>query len=793
MNRFLGSLRLNCGNILNISRRQLCVTSYLNTKLSDGHQPTVHEMLTHPHEILNKHEIFAKTKIPKTTRLGLLVVESLFKLTDIITYLPDKISKKSKKRLEEANAVQSLSIIPGDKSGPYRHIDTVYGELTTTPYEGVTTLKDLIEYVHNNFGHQEALGEREILNLYSHIGNDGVETQLVKLGDYKFITYETLIERIEGIKRGLHKLGLKKGDKVCLYAETRQEWLTMALACYSQGYVVVTAYSTLGKEALITVVNETNTKLLIATESYFDTLKDIVKDMPNLEGMIYFRERFRPSQEKKDMPAQAHERVEIPLEITKQLNYVYHYDDLLESFTTNDIDVNNLVYPDDIAMIMYTSGSTGTPKGVPMKNKALIATLSGLVNHISDYDFTTMIGYLPASHITELAAELCNFSMGKRIGFSSPLTLIDTSTKILPGTKGDCSVLKPDFFISVPAILNRIKKAVSEKLRNESVFKRKLFQMCYDRKIQKFKIGRNTPIIDRIIFKKIKNILGGNAKLIFTGGSAVDEDTHKFVSTCLLPNDGIIMQAYGSTEGSISNTMNLSDMEVGTVGYPMTCSEVLLKSWEEGNYSVDDDIPRGEILIAGTPIFDGYFNKSNDDVFYNSHGKKWYCTGDIGEIKPNGALSIIDRKKDLIKLTTAEYIPVGKVETILLSSPYVDQVCVVGRNTMDYLIAIVVANEKNIRELALSAGHDGSFNELCKIKALRTLIIYSWEEKFRDILQKNEIPRKVILETTPWTIESQLLTDSLKIKRKNIEKKYENILDKVYRPFEEKIDDVIKV
>uniref|UniRef100_A0AAF5D0K5 long-chain-fatty-acid--CoA ligase n=1 Tax=Strongyloides stercoralis TaxID=6248 RepID=A0AAF5D0K5_STRER len=751
--------------------------------MSDGHQPTIHEILTHPHDVLDKHQIFAEPTIPRLTKITLLGVQGLFKLCDILSFIPNKIIGKSSKKLKEREVIKSLPINSNDKGGPYRHIDTINSQLTITPYEGVSTLKDLQHYVQQNFGTLESLGEREILELYSHV--DNVETQLVKLGKYKFITYNELIDKINIIQKCLYNVGLKKGDKVCIYAETRYEWLTMALACFSQGYTVVTAYSTLGKNAVKEIINETDCKIIVATESYFKNLKDIIKDMPNLEGMIYFRERFRQSK--------VDERIEVPLEIMKHLKYIYHYDDLLEKFSKTDEYIENSVSPDDVALIMYTSGSTGTPKGVPFKHKAIIAVLSGLVNHVKGFGYDTMVAYLPLSHIIELCAELCSFTMGKRIGYSSPLTLIDNSTKILPGTQGDCSVLKPHFFVAVPAILNRIKKAVTEKISNESIFKQKLFQMCYDRKVNKFKEGRNTPIIDKIIFKKIQNLLGGRANLIFTGGSALDSETHRFVSTCLLSNDGIIMQAYGSTEGSISNTMDINDGEVGTVGYPLTCSEILLRSWEEGNYFVTDPNPRGEILISGTPVFEGYYSLNNDDVFYNSHGRRWYCTGDIGEIKPDGSLTIIDRKKDLVKLTTAEYIPLGKVESNLLTSPYIDQVCVVGRSTMDYLIAIIVVNEKNLLELAASTGHKGSIQELCMNKALRTLIVYSLEEKFKNILHKNEIPRKVILEATPWTIENGLLTDSLKIKRKNIEKRYDDILNKVYRPFEENINNVLKL
>ena len=145
-----------------------------------------------------------------------------------------------------------------------------------------------------------------------------------------------------------------------------------------------------------------------------------------------------------------------------------------------------------------------------------------------------------------------------------------------------------------------------------------------------------------------------------------------------------------------------NDLSTGSVGPPLRCCEIMLREWNEAGYSPNNARPQGEVLIHGDNVAIGYYKndeKTKEDFIY-LNGKRWFATGDIGEFREDGSLRIIDRKKDLIKLAHGEYISLGKVETTLLTNSFVDNICIVGNAHRDYLIALVVPNEKNVRELA---------------------------------------------------------------------------------------------
>lgn len=152
---------------------------------------------------------------------------------------------------------------------------------------------------------------------------------------------------------------------------------------------------------------------------------------------------------------------------------------------------------EDIAIIMYTSGSTGTPKGVLLSHKNCIATMKGFCDMVEIYPEDVLIGFLPLAHVFELVAESVCLMTGVSIGYSTPLTLIDTSSKIKRGCKGDASVLRPTCMTSVPLILDRISKGINDKVNSGSAFRKALFKFLYQYKVKWIQRGYQTPLIDK--------------------------------------------------------------------------------------------------------------------------------------------------------------------------------------------------------------------------------------------------------------------------------------------------------
>jgi len=277
------------------------------------------------------------------------------------------------------------------------------------------------------------------------------------------------------------------------------------------------------------------------------------------------------------------------------------------------------------------------------------------------------IGYLPLAHVLELCTEIIVLNCGIAVGYSSPHTITDASTGVIRGELGDLRVLNPTIMHSVPAVLEKLSKAVKLKIKTKSHFFQILFETCYKQKLGFLKSGYDAPILDFLLFKRISSIvIGEKLRFLMCAGALLNEEVHEFVQTCLCP----VRQAYGLTETLASGTSQLINQFVtGTVGSVVPCCELRLVDWNEGEYRcTDKPYPRGEIYIGGDNVIKGYYNmpeKTKED-FHVINGIRFFATGDIGEMNTDtGTLKLIDRKKDIVKLSGGEYVSLNKVESIL--------------------------------------------------------------------------------------------------------------------------------
>uniref|UniRef100_A0A669BNW0 long-chain-fatty-acid--CoA ligase n=1 Tax=Oreochromis niloticus TaxID=8128 RepID=A0A669BNW0_ORENI len=464
---------------------------------------------------------------------------------------------------------------------------------------------------------------------------------------------------------------------------------------------------------------------------------------------------------------------------------------LNETQVTHIITINSLSarerkapLPSDIAVIMYTSGSTGIPKGVMISHSNIIAGITGMAERIPNLcEEDTYIGYLPLAHVLELSAELVCVSHGCRIGYSSPQTLADQSTKIKKGSKGDTSVLQPTLMAAVPEIMDRIYKNVMTKVEEMNCVQRTLFILAYNYKLEQLAKGYSTPLCDRLVFRKVRSLLGGRTRVLLSGGAPLSAATQRFMNVCFCCPVG---QGYGLTETCGAGTISeLWDYSTGRVGGPLVCCEIKLKDWVEGGYrSTDKPHPRGEILIGGPNVTMGYYKKdakNQEDFFVDENGQRWFCTGDIGEFQEDGCLKIIDRKKDLVKLQAGEYVSLGKVEAMLKNCPLIDNICAYANSDETYVIGFVVPNQKQLLALVDQYGIRGSWEELCNSKAVEELVLrVITEAALTAQLERFEIPRKIRLSPEPWTPETGLVTDAFKLKRKELKTHYQDDIERMY-------------
>ena len=198
----------------------------------------------------------------------------------------------------------------------------------------------------------------------------------------------------------------------------------------------------------------------------------------------------------------------------------------------------NTATADDVAVLMYTSGSTGNPKGVMLTHGNLVSSLLSLigiaeetVGRASKKD--AYIGFLPLAHILELLAESTMLALGIGVGYSSPNSLLDSSTMVMPGAKGDATILRPTIMAAVPVILDKIYKGINSTVSAGGPFRAQLIDFCLRYRATWTRRGYDTPIMNMLIFKNVKAILGGNIRVILSGGAPLAEEAHQFIRTAL--------------------------------------------------------------------------------------------------------------------------------------------------------------------------------------------------------------------------------------------------------------------
>ncbi|CAJ1066062.1 long-chain-fatty-acid--CoA ligase 3 isoform X1 [Xyrichtys novacula] len=668
---------------------------------------------------------------------------------------------------ERAKRAKARSVL-GRPEGPYRAVSAMK-RLVTSLHPGMDTLDKMFEYAATRFPRRDCLGTREVISEEDERQSNGKVFKKVVLGEYRWISYEEVLTAAAQLGSGLASLGQRPKTNIAIFCETRAEWIIAAQACFMYNFPLVTLYSTLGGPAIAHGLNETQVTHIITSRELLETrLKAILLEVPRLQHIIVV-DSTPTSWPSYARSISVHNMAAVQKLGAKPENAAHEH---------------NRPLPSDIAVIMYTSGSTGIPKGVVISHSNIIAGITGMAERIPNLcEEDTYIGYLPLAHVLELSAELVCVSHGCRIGYSSPQTLADQSTKIKKGSKGDTSVLQPTLMAAVPEIMDRIYKNVMTKVEEMNCIQRTLFILAYNYKLEQLTKGYSTPLCDKLVFRKVRSLLGGRTRVLLSGGAPLSAATQRFMNVCFCCPVG---QGYGLTETCGAGTISeLWDYSTGRVGGPLVCCEIKLKDWVEGGYrSTDKPHPRGEILVGGPNVTQGYYKceaKNQEDFFVDENGQRWFCTGDIGEFHQDGCLKIIDRKKDLVKLQAGEYVSLGKVEAVLKNCSLVDNICAYANSDETYVIGFVVPNQKQLLALAEQYSIRGPLEELCNSKAMEELALkVLTEAALTAQLERFEIPRKIRLSPDPWTPETGLVTDAFKLKRKELKKRYQDDIERMY-------------
>ncbi|KAK7253084.1 hypothetical protein RIF29_37504 [Crotalaria pallida] len=617
------------------------------------------------------------------------------------------------------------------------------------PIPGLDSCWDIFRLSVEKYPSNPMLGLREIV--------DG------KPGKYKWQTYQQVYDVVIKVGNSIRSCGYDQGVKCGIYGANSAEWIISMEACNAHGLYCVPLYDTLGAGAVEFIISHAEVSIAFVEEK---KIPELLKTFPNaakhLRTIVSFG-KVTPEQKQ---------------EIEKFGLAIYSWEEFLLVGQNQSFDLP-VKKRSDISTIMYTSGTTGDPKGVLISNESIITLLAGVkkvlesVNEQLDVN-DVYLSYLPLAHIFDRVIEETFIWHGASIGFWRG------DVKLLIEDIGE---LKPTIFCAVPRVLDRVYTGLTQKISTGGLLKQTLFNFAYSYKMNNMKKGRKhveaSPLFDKLVFDKVKQGLGGKVRLILSGAAPLSTHVEAYlrVVTC-----AHVLQGYGLTETCAGTFVSLPhelDM-LGTVGPPVPNVDVCLESVPEMGYDALSSTPRGEICVRGNTLFSGYYKR--EDLTKEVLIDGWFHTGDIGEWQPNGSMKIIDRKKNIFKLSQGEYVAVENLENIYGQLSSIESIWVYGNSFEAFLVAVVNPRKQALEHWAEENGITMDFNSLCEDSRAKKYIL----EELSKIAKENklkgfEVIKAVHLDPVPFDMERDLITPTYKKKRPQLLKYYQNAIDNMYK------------
>ncbi|CBQ68344.1 related to long-chain-fatty-acid-CoA ligase [Sporisorium reilianum SRZ2] len=639
--------------------------------------------------------------------------------------------------------------------------------LLERPAEGINTMADVLLKARERFPNKPIMGWRDVVRMHDEQkevtkmveGKEVKETktwQFYELSNYKYITYTEFDERVHHASSGLRNLGLSKDTRFNIYATTAINWQNMAHACFRQNIPFCTAYETLGEEGLQHSLNEPEVVGVFTNAELLPTLANVIGSTDTVKYVIY---DGKPDDKHLDKVRQA---------VSSRQGKVLTLDELLQDGKANPAQAN-LPARDDVACIMYTSGSTGAPKGVILTHGNLVASIAAVQLHVGDLlkPDDTFIAFLPLAHILEFIVECTMMYVGVTMGYGKVKTLTQASVR---HCDGDIKAFKPSVMVGVPAVWELIRKGILAKVNAGGAIKQKVFNGAMT--IKKNSVPLLTSVVDGVVFKAVREQTGGRLRFVLSGGAPLSKETQEFLNTALVN----VLQGYGLTEScGMTAILHPNFYGFGTVGGCVPAVEVKLRDVPDAGYFSTNNPPQGEVLIRGPSVTKGYFKR--DDVNKESFEDGWFLTGDVGQWNANGTLSIIDRKKNLVKLSGGEYIAIERLESTYKSCNLVSNICVHANSDAKQPMAIIFPREDNLTAAAQKAGIKGAdLEELCKNREVAKLV----KDDVNQTGKKAGFKNLEMLQTVLLVPEELAMTAAQKLSRKDIIKRYDSDIKRVY-------------
>jgi long-chain acyl-CoA synthetase len=572
---------------------------------------------------------------------------------------------------------------------------------------------------------------------------NAIGTKNLTTKQYEWITYKHLAKRINNVRGGLHQLGVTKGDATGVIIGNSVEWYVLENASHGLGAMFVPMYEKELMKIWQYIVKDSGLKyLFVKDEKLFEKVKHFKDEIENLREIFII---YGDGPNSLKAMEEAGKKIPVP-------SYKPHWSEPAE--------------------LIYTSGTTGDPKGVCLSHGNLSAcTQAGYHIYPALNENSTSLAILPWAHSYGLSAELHNFML-----FGGAIALMESVDTLAE----DFLKVRPTYLIAVPKVFNRIYDGIQAKMHADGGLKKMLFDMTCAEAIKcrgKAKKSLKFKILDKIVFSKIRERFGGRLTGVLTASAVMNPDIAMFFADLGIPT----YDAYGLTETSPAITMNspLLGNKYGSVG---RCVENMHVKIDKS--VADDESDDGEIIAYGAHVMLGYHNKPEQTAQImmkdDWQGFPGIRTGDQGHLDADGFLYITGRFKDEYKLSNGKYIHPESIETDIKLLHNITNAFVWGEGKA-YNIAVIVPDFATMKkDDRIAKWAQGSPQEVVHDKNIREFLSEEIKRHLKKSYGGYEIPLKFVFVSEDFTLENGLVTQTMKLKRREALKFYLTEIEKLY-------------
>ncbi|MES2620647.1 MAG: long-chain fatty acid--CoA ligase [Bacteroidota bacterium] len=566
-------------------------------------------------------------------------------------------------------------------------------------------------------------------------------------GEWKKYSTDDIISQGNKVSLSLLKLGVKPDDKIAIVSNNRPEWNIVDLGILQIGAVNVPVYPTISEHEYKFIFSDAEIKYaFVSDKNLFNKISSIKHEVPSLKEIFSF----------------------------EKVDGCKHFSEFLEIGAGSDFaeveKIKATVKPETLATIIYTSGTTGNPKGVMLSHNNIVSNVKAVLPILPLDSTKRVLSFLPLCHIFERVVIYVYIARGVSVYYAESMETIADNLK----------EVKPNFFTSVPRLLEKVYIKLQGAAANLDGWKKNLYNNALAF-AQEFSTEKEYGLVDKLkmavynklIYSKWREALGGNCEGIVTGAAALNPLLARVFTCAGIP----IMEGYGQTESSpvISiNPFSLDKIKFGTVGIPIEGCEVKLEQ-REGMAAGE-----GEILAKGPNIMLGYYKRP--DLTAETVVDGWLRTGDVGtfvEYKGAKYIKITDRVKELFKTSGGKYIAPQQIENKMKEIPYIEQIMALGENR-NFVSALIVPNFLNLSEWCLKNGVSAKTPaEIVKNSEVQKLFRDAIDDKNKNFGSWETIKKFELMEKE-WSMEGGELTPTMKVKRKVVNEKYKELIERIY-------------